>query len=135
MRSLALARGWYALLGAGALLVTGGSIAGTLSGSMFEWTHAMAGIGIGLLSLGAALWVQARNRVRAVVAWLGIVALAAVFALPLTWDLGSLRDRILYAVLPATLGFLVAARMAWARARTPVDGGVETAPASPADAA
>jgi hypothetical protein len=131
--SLALARGWYAILGAGGVLATAGSIAGTLSGSMFEWYLAVAGIGIGLLAIGAAAWVEARSRVRAFVASLGIIALSAVFLWPLTWRLGSPRDTVLYAALPAAVGLLAAARMAWARAHTPFDAVVSTNPPAPVD--
>ena len=134
MLSLALARGWYALLGALAVLATLGGVAGTLSGSRFEWYLGVAGIGVGLLALGAALWVNARSRGRAIVAWLGIVALGCAFLVPLTWGLGSVRDTILYAVVPTAIGWLAAARMTWARARTPV--GAEPPPATAtADAA
>ena len=134
MLSLALARGWYTLLGALAVLATLGGVAGTLSGSMFEWYLAVAGIGVGLLSLGAALWVQARTRTRAIVAWLGIVALGCAFLIPLTWSLGSARDMIVYAVLPTTVGLLAAGRMALARARTPFGLEPPAIAAAPVDA-
>jgi hypothetical protein len=114
--SLSLARVWYAVVGAGALLLTGGEIIGDFNpGSVVDVPNLAAGLAVGLLAIGAAAWVLARGPLRAAVAWIGIVAGVAPFAWLFWIAATTARDAILLAGVPAVLALTAAVRMVLAR--------------------
>ena len=117
-RSLSLARAWYGLLGAGALMLTAGEIVGDLSpGATVDLPNLAAGTAVGMLMLAAAAWVVAAGRTQTILAWLGIVAGVLPFALLLWIALNTASpDAIALAVVPTVLAMLAGVRMALARA-------------------
>jgi len=61
--------------------LTGGEILGDLNpGSVVDVPNLIAGITVGILKLVAAVWVVHPGRIRAAIAWLGILAGFAPFA-------------------------------------------------------
>ncbi|HEU5324516.1 MAG TPA: hypothetical protein VFV59_01400 [Candidatus Limnocylindria bacterium] len=72
-----LSRGVYALVGAGALLL---SLGGLSDGEALSDPVFPAGLALGILSLGAAAWADAPERWRAAVTWLGVVAVVVGLA-------------------------------------------------------
>lgn len=136
--TLRLARGVYALLGIGTLLVAISETFGDLSSGCrlaltqaemdlaeteqcvvfldLPFTGAMALLG--LLALAAAAWVTAPDRLRATVAWLGIGAGVAAFVIPM-WlvvaEPTSRADVYTLAAIPLVVGLAAAARLAAAR--------------------
>lgn len=120
--SLNLARSWYAVLGGGALFITGSEIWADLNpGSVVDLPNLVAGIAVGTLMLAAAAWVIAAGRIRSAFAWVGIVAGVAPFAW-LSWvAVSTARDAIGLAAVPTVIAVLAAIRMAtarWRRSRT-----------------
>lgn len=117
--TLDVARGWYAVLGAGALILTGGEILGDLNpGSVVDVPNLVAGIAVGILTLAAAVWVVHPGRIRAASAWLGIIAGFAPFAWLFWIALNTAAaDAIALAAVPTVLAVLAGARMAAAMAR------------------
>ena len=114
--SLTLARGWYLVIGAGSLLITGGEIIGDFSpGSVVDVPNLAAGLAVGMLAIGAAAWVQARSPLRAAVAWIGIAAGLAPFAWLFWIAATTARDAIWLAGVPTVLAVAAAVRMVFAR--------------------
>lgn len=109
---IAASRGLIGVLGVVAVLLAAGNLV-TGGGSITD--PAMpGGIVVGLLTLGAAVWTTASGVWRAVVVWLGVLAIVAV--LVLVWvNVGDiqLRDLLVYLgvpaliVLGATLGLVI----------------------------
>jgi hypothetical protein len=113
-----LARRWYAVVGAGALLLTAGHIWGAIGGgSRFDAPLVLGGIAIGVLALAAMAWVTAGGAWRTVVAWLGIGAGALPFAVAvwIAFTRASLDAQVLVGI-PAILALAAGVRMAMARA-------------------
>ena len=114
--SLTLARIWYLVIGAGALLLTGGEITGDFSpGSVVDLPNLAAGLAVGVLGIGAAAWVQARSPFRAAIAWIGIAAGVAPFAWLFWIAATTARDAIWLAGVPTVLALAAAVRMVVAR--------------------
>jgi hypothetical protein len=114
--SLFLARAWYAVIGAGAVLLTGGEIVGDFNpGSVVDVPNLAAGLAVGLLAIGAAAWVLASSPFRAAVAWVGIAAGIAPFAWLLWIAVTTAHDAIALAGVPAALALAAAVRMVFAR--------------------
>ena len=117
--SLRLARSWYVIVGAGALLLSAGHTLGAMTaGSRSDAPLVAAGVMIGSLSLAAAAWVVARGGARAALAWLGIAAALAPFAVA-SWialTSASLDAQVAVAV-PTLIALTAAMRMATARSK------------------
>lgn len=114
--SLTLARIWYALVGGGALLLTGGEIIGDFNpGSVVDLPNLAAGLAVGMLAISAATWVMAPSPVRAAVVWIGIAAGAAPFAWLFWIAATTARDAIWLAGVPTVLALAAAVRMVVAR--------------------
>jgi hypothetical protein len=118
--TLNLARAWYGVLGAGALILTSGEILDDFNpGSVVDVPNLAAGIAVGVLMLAAAAWVVSPGRVRAAVAWVGIVAGVAPFAVLLWITVNTASaDAIALAAVPTVLAMLAGIRMTVARLRT-----------------
>ena len=115
-RSLTLARGWYLVIGAGSLLITGGEIIGDFGpGSVVDVPNLAAGLAVGMLAIGTAAWVQAGSPVRAAVAWIGIAAGVAPFSWLFWIAATTARDAIWMAGVPTVLALATAVRMVLAR--------------------
>lgn len=113
---LALARAWYLVIGAGALLLTGGEIMGDFSpGAVVDLPNLVAGVGVGVTAIAAAAWVLARSPFRTAVAWIGIVAGMAPFAWLFWIAATTARDAIWLAGVPTVLALAAAVRMVFAR--------------------
>ncbi len=99
--------------------LTGGEILGDLNpGSVVDVPNLIAGITVGILKLVAAVWVVHPGRIRAAIAWLGILAGFAPFAWLFWIALNTAAaDAIALAAVPTVLAVLAGARMAAARAR------------------
>jgi hypothetical protein len=74
--ALAIARTVYALIGIGSLLMIAGQFTSGPPPSFLSDPVFAAGLALGILALGTAAWVEAEGTARAVVAWLGIIAVA-----------------------------------------------------------
>lgn len=116
--TLALARGWYGFVGALFLLLTGGHVWGAIQGSAFDPPIVAGGLAVGVLAILAAAWVLSPTRLRAAVAWAGILALVAPFAM-LFWIAAATAsaDAVALAAVPSVLAVAAAARMMVARTR------------------
>ena len=83
------------------------------------------GLLFGLVALGAAVWTTAPQRWRAVVVWLGILAIVAAFFVFLTsFGDAAIRDVIVYFGIPATIVLLATIGVAIARVRAGALGSV-----------
>lgn len=121
-RWLDLSRAVFSVVGAGALLM---SIGGLTSGESLADPVFPAGLALGILSLGAAAFVTAPERWRAIVTWLGIAAvLLGVGAIG--WivfsdeNLGT--DVYVLFLVPAALLVAAAVGMAAGRRRSDREG-------------
>jgi len=116
-RSLNLARAWYAVLGLGALILTAGHVSGAFQGSRFDAPLVAGGLALGLLAIGASVWVGVAGP-RAVVVWAGIAA--GVLAFLILFGIAAQTpsaDVLLLAGIPTALALAAGARMAFAQAR------------------
>lgn len=75
--TLGMARGVFALVGIGAILMAASNLSSgqSLSDPVFP-----AAIGLGAMALGAARWVEAPQPLAAVATWLGIAAMGVALA-------------------------------------------------------
>jgi hypothetical protein len=120
--SLTLARIWYALIGGGALILTASEIKTDFDpGSVVDLPNLAAGLAVGMLAIGAAVWVLTASPVRAAVAWLGIAAGVAPFAWLFWIAATTARDAIWLAAVPTVLALAAAVRMALARLAAKAD--------------
>ncbi|MBA3739956.1 MAG: hypothetical protein H0W98_02270 [Chloroflexi bacterium] len=110
-----LARALFAVIGIGAVLLAAGNLA---SGQSPTDLALSGGLVLGALMLGAAAWVEAPDRIRAIVVWFGIggaiaaVAIFVYFALPLSSNVIALI------AIPSLLIMAAGARLAFARVAT-----------------
>jgi len=111
--TLALTRGLYVAIGAGALLMT---VSGVMGGESLADPSFLGGLALGIAALAAALWVEDPRPSRAVAAWLGIdapvIAIALLGVMLMPTDDPSVIALI---AVPAVVLALAAARMTWAR--------------------
>ena len=111
---LTISRGILALIGAVALL---SSIGTMTSGSNVDIVLVLGPV-LGLLALGAALWTTEAGVPRAIVVWLGVLAVA-VGAVVLLVNAGPMqtRDLIVYVGIPTAIVLLATLIVAIARVR------------------
>ncbi len=77
-----------------------------------------AGLAFGALTLGAALWVTSPQRWRAIVVWLGILAVGVAIAVfVMNFGEAALQDVLVYFGIPAAIVALAAIGVAIARVR------------------
>ncbi|HET7645541.1 MAG TPA: hypothetical protein VFM03_03585 [Candidatus Limnocylindria bacterium] len=110
-----LSRAVFALVGAGALLM---SLGGLTSGASLSDPVFPAGIALGAFGLGAAAWADAPERWRAAVTWVGVAAVLVglgVFAWFVFGDPDIGADVYPYFLVPAAV--LLAATVGVARGR------------------
>ena len=112
-----LARAIIAVIGAVAFLLAAGNLL-TGGGSISDPVMP-GGIALGLVAIGAALWITAPGRFQAVVVWLGVLGIVATAAL--FWaNAGDMqtRDLLVYIGIPTAIVLAAAAVVAVARARS-----------------
>jgi hypothetical protein len=111
-----ISRAIIAVVGVIAVLLAGGNLAsggGSITDPVFP-----LGLLFGLLTLGAAAWTTAPQRWRAVVVWLGVLAIAsALFGFVLSFGDAALRDVLIYFGVPAAVVIIATAFLAVARSR------------------
>ncbi|HEY6609327.1 MAG TPA: hypothetical protein VI277_09045, partial [Candidatus Limnocylindria bacterium] len=79
---------------------------------------APGGLALGASTLGAALWTTAPERWRAVVVWLGIIAVGIAIAVGvISFGDANLRDVLVYFGIPAAIVALAAIGVAIGRLR------------------
>ena len=115
MRGLGLARGWYAVVATGALVMTAGHINGATAGSRFDPPIVAIGLTVGILAGAAAFWVESTDGRAAAVTWLGILAGIAPFAYLVWVGATSAQSAIWYAIVPAIVALAAAGLMVRAR--------------------
>ncbi|HEY6608666.1 MAG TPA: hypothetical protein VI277_05665 [Candidatus Limnocylindria bacterium] len=77
-----------------------------------------AGLAFGALTLGAALWTTAPERWRALVVWLGVIAVGVAIAVfVVNFGEAALRDVLVYFGIPAAIVALAAFGVAVGRLR------------------
>jgi len=80
---LPVARGLYALLGIGSILIGVGNLSGGLSpGARLDWISVALALVVGIGALWAAAWVQSRSPLRTLLASIGIVIVLLAVLLP-----------------------------------------------------
>ena len=111
--TLSLARGLYALVGGGALIM---AITTLMSGASITDPVFPAGIALGLLLLAAAAWADAPGQVQSVAVWLGLVAVVVglVILAPMVLRTPS-PDVLALGGIPAALMIAAGGRIAAAR--------------------
>jgi len=123
---VSISRAIVAVVGVVALLLAGGNLA-TGGGSITDPVFPL-GLLFGLSTLGAAVWTTAPQRWRAVVVWLGILAVAAAFfGFLISIGDAALRDVLVYFGVPATIVLIATVALAVARSRA---GPLGSAPSS-----
>ncbi len=124
-----ISRAILAVVGAIAVLLAAGNLAsggGSITDPVFP-----LGLAFGLLTLGASIWTTAPQRWRAVVVWLGILAVgAALFGFVISFGDAALRDVLIYFGIPAAVVVVATILVAFARARAGVMGTAADTPAS-----
>lgn len=113
---LLISRGVLGLVGAIALLL---AVVNLLTGGIPVADPVLpAGLAFGTLTLGAALWTTAPERWRALVVWLGVIAVGAAMAVFLV-NMGgaALRDVLVYFGIPAAIVAVAALGVALGRVR------------------
>ncbi len=117
-----ISRAIVAVVGAIALLLAAGNLA-TGGGSIADPVFPL-GLLFGVATLGAAIWTTDPQRWRAVVVWLGILAIAAAFfAFLSSIEDAALRDVLVYFGIPATIVLAAAVLVAVTRVRAGALGG------------
>lgn len=112
--SLSLSRSVFTLVGIGAVLMAGSNLA---SGASLTDPVMPGGLALGGLVLGAAAWVEAPDRIRALVAWLGIAGVIVAIAIVASHALRTPSADVLALVgIPSLLILAAAARLGVARA-------------------
>ena len=117
-----LSRGVLGIIGLGALLIAGGSLlsgGGSLSDPVMP-----GGVALGLLAIGSAAWTFAPDAPRAVVVWIGLLAVAA--AIVIVWiNTGAMqtRDLLVYVGIPTAVVIFAIAGVAAGRLRSGALGG------------
>lgn len=112
---VALARAWYAVVGAGAFVMTGVHLYDGSRGSRLDPRLVILGLAIGALSLAAATAPSRDRPVRLGISWLGVLAGAGPFAYLLWIGLTSAQGALAYIVPPVLLAFGAALVLARAR--------------------
>jgi hypothetical protein len=109
-----ISRGILTLIGALALIT---SLSTMTSGSNIDLTVALGPV-LGILALGAAAWTTAPGTLRAVVVWLGVLAVAGA-AVILLANAGPMqtRDLLLYVGVPTAIVLVACLVVAMARVR------------------
>ena len=123
-RLITISRAIVGLVGAAAVLLAGGNL---LTGGASITDPVMPfGLLLGLLALGAALWTTAAERWRAVIVWLGLLAILAAFVVfvPQPRADAAIRDVLIYFGIPATIVLLATIGVAIARVRAGTLGSV-----------
>lgn len=116
MTVLVLARAWYAVVGLGSLVMTGGHVTAVITGSRLDPVMALVGMAVGVLSVLAAAWVSSVNARRAAISRAGIIAGALPFVVLVWIAITTAQDAIALAVVPAIIALAAAAILARTRA-------------------
>jgi hypothetical protein len=111
-----VSRAIIAVVGVIAVLLAGGNLAsggGSIADPVFP-----LGLLFGVLTLGAAVWTTAPERWRAVVVWLGILAVAGAFVMfVVSVGDAAIRDVLIYLGIPASIVLTATALLGVARTR------------------
>jgi len=111
-----ISRAIVGIVGVAAVLLAGGNL---LTGGASITDPVMPfGLALGVLALGAALWTTAPERWRAVIVWLGLLAiLAAMGVFIANFGQAAIRDVLIYFGVPAGIVLVAALTLAVARSR------------------
>ena len=111
---ITISRSIVAVVGVAALLLAGGNLA--TGGASITDPVMPLGLLLGLLAVGAAAWTTAPERWRALIVWLGVVAIVVAFAgFAISLGDAAIRDVLIYFGIPA--GIVLIATLAIAAAR------------------
>jgi hypothetical protein len=120
-----ISRAIVGMVGLAAVLLAGGNL---LTGGASITDPVMPfGLLLGMLALGAALWTTAPERWRAIIVWLGLLAILVAFGVFVV-NLGqaAIRDVLIYFGVPAGIVLVAALTLAVTRSRAGPLGGVKS---------